>query len=745
MAINIHKPSLTPDFSQQIDLLRKLEPPYQFGFLLQVFLIFSGCFAAFLLIGWWVCALWSIVYLGLQLSEKVLVRLVPDSPSLHHYVLVLIVLGAQASVYCFMPVYLWFLGPDIAKFGSLILITASTTHTMLHRAAFPSILMCFLIPDAAVFAIISGDALVMYGPTNEAIVYLVGGLAISAFFVSTFLQAYQRETKVRQEITERRVAETDKETSEVRFKSLFENAPIPIREEDLSGIKRLIDTLNLPDLDAFSAYLDAHPEFIETCGKQLSVIDVNRASLTLHGYKDKSEMLANVVQTLSPETLKIVRLSIEAIHRGARGTSYETQIKLADGSIRTVAGTWSVIPGHESTYSRILLCSLDMTDRRKSEDALRQAQKMEAVGQLTGGIAHDFNNLLTVVGGNIDLMEAGTEFDPKLAVPIRNAVDRGAELTQRLLAFSRKQPLTAKPVSLDALVLKMNDLLSRSLGEEIIIETSLWADPWLAFADQGQVEASLLNLTLNSRDAMPSGGRLTISTSKVSIEPDDGADLDPGDYVVLAVSDTGTGMTPDVLARAYEPFFTTKEVGKGTGLGLPSVYGFAKQSGGEVQIKSEPGVETKVSLYLPRSQSQVEEEDDLLPSTQRINGEGLCILLLEDDPGIRRYLSKLLHSNGFDVLTAEDAASAQKVVDSAARIDLLISDVMLPGGVRGPEFAARLLKTSGNTGIVFISGRPLEAHLDEYPNFASQTILQKPFTRDQLLQQIELALNARTL
>ena len=743
MAIDLYKSHGTPDFSQQIDLLRKLEPPHQFGFLLQVTLVFIGSLAAFFLAGWWICVVWATVYLTLQLSEKLIVRLIPGKPPLHHYVLVLVILGSQASVYCFMPIYLWFLGPDIAKFGSLILITASTMHTMLHRAAFPSILLCFLIPDAAVFAIISGDALVMYGPTNEAILYAVGGVTISAFFFSTFLQAYLRETKSRQETAEHRVVQTEKEASEIRFKSLFENAPIPIREEDLSGPKKLIDGLNLTDTDEFSAYLDEHPEFVEACSKELSIIDVNRASLEQHAYKDKTEMLANVVRTLSPDALKIVRLSLEAMHRGARGISYETQIKRADGSIRNVAGTWSVIPGHEDTYSRILLCSLDMTDRRKSEETLRQAQKMEAVGQLTGGIAHDFNNLLTVVGGNIDLMEAGTEFDPKLAAPIRNAVDRGAELTQRLLAFSRKQPLTAKPISLDTLVLKMNDLLARSLGEEIIIETSLWADPWLAFADQGQVEASLLNLTLNSRDAMPTGGKLTISTSKVSIEPDDDTDLDTGDYVVLAVSDTGTGMTPDVLARAYEPFFTTKEVGKGTGLGLPSVYGFAKQSGGEVQIKSDPGVETKVSLYLPRSQSPTEEEDNVPASTQRINGEGLCALLLEDDPGIRRYISTLVRSNGFDVLTAGDAVSAQKIVDSGARIDLLISDVMLPGGVRGPEFATQLIATSGNIGIVFISGRPLEAHLDEYPNLASQTILQKPFTRDQLLQQIEHALNGR--
>ncbi|WP_299376587.1 ATP-binding protein [uncultured Tateyamaria sp.] len=733
-----------PQFAAQIDLLRKLEPPTSFLFLFQVFLVLGACFSAYALAGWLICAAWGIVYVALLLSEKLVVRLVPAAPTLRVYASVLVLLTLQASFYCFLPVYLWFLGPDVAKFGSLALITGSTVHTMLNRATYPSILLCFLIPDAAVFLIISAHALLMFGASTDAFLYLIGGLAICAYFGVAFLQAYQRDTRARRETEERKVAQAAREASEIRFQSLFDSAPIPIREEDLSGVKRLVDSLGIADPEALSHYLDAHPEFVQACGREIVVVNANQASLEEHGYANKQELLDRVVATLSEDAMKIVRLTIEAIHRGSHGEAFETRIRRADGQILTVAAKWSVIPGHEDTYARILLCSLDMTEHRKSEDALRQAQKMEAVGQLTGGVAHDFNNMLTVIGGNIDLMAHATEFDPDLAVPIKKAVARGAELTQRLLAFSRKQPLTARPVHLDALVLDVCDLLSRSLGEEIDIVTQLEADQWLALADAGQVEASLLNLALNARDAMPNGGTLTIATAKTTIASEGDLGLGPGDYVVLKVSDTGTGMSAETLAHAYEPFFTTKDVGKGSGLGLPSVYGFAKQSGGEVEIESALGTGTTVSLYLPRAKEVEAARPTPASVTHQLDGAGTTVLILEDDANVSAYLERLTRSQGFAVLTAQNAAEAQRVVAQGGRIDLLISDVMLPGGVRGPGFAAQLLAASPDTAVVFISGRPSEAHLEAHPDLAAETVLQKPFDRDQLLHKIETALRQRS-
>jgi len=740
-AKQIH-PSTPSDFSRQITYLRNLEPPNDRAFQLQVFLVLITCFTAYVLVGWWEVAVWSVVYVLLQFCEKYVVRRVPDAPSMPAYAFVLVILTIEASVFCFMAVYLWFLGPDIGKFGALALITASTMHTMLHRAAFPSILLCFLVPDAAVFAVIAG-ATVFTSPDSEyAVLFATSGTAICVFFLSMFFQAHQKEAKAHREMEERQLAEAAREASEIRFKSLFESAPIPIREEDLSGMKQMIDDLGIKDPDAFAAYLDENPAFLEAASEKIIVVDANNASLAQHGYSEKSDMLQKVVGTLSPAAMKIVRMTVETLHTGAPGRSYDTKITRTDGTIRDVAATWSVIPGHEDTYARILLCSLDMTEHLRSEEALRHAQKMEAVGQLTGGVAHDFNNLLTVIGGNVDLMEAGRDFDPALAKPIKKAVNRGAELTQRLLAFSRKQPLAPQTVDIGTLVSDMSDLIARSLGDEITVEISLAPDLWRALVDPGQVEASLLNLALNARDAMPGGGTLTISSRNAVIDGSEKTDLEPGQFVVLEIADTGTGMSPEVLARAYEPFFTTKEVGKGSGLGLPSVYGFARQSGGDVQMDSTLGLGTTISLYLPRSRAVSAPSERPSRSIDTVNGNGKSVLILEDNADVQNYLVQTMTLQGFNVHTADDAIEARALLEAGKVYDLLISDVMLPGGVRGPEFAAELLQTCPDTRVLFVSGRPSEAKLDSYPALRSAKILQKPFARDDLILHVQNALNS---
>ncbi|MEM8728553.1 MAG: ATP-binding protein [Pseudomonadota bacterium] len=544
---------------------------------------------------------------------------------------------------------------------------------------------------------------------------------------------------MRHEMNERLSAEAARETSEVRFRSLFESAPIPIREEDLSGMKALINEVNLPDPQAFSDYIDAHPEFLEACSREIVVVDANRASLEQHGYKDKSEMLQKVVRTLSPAARKIVRKTVETLHSGALGRSYETQITRTDGSVRTVAAKWSVIPGHEETYGRILLCSIDLTERLKSEEALQHAMKLDAVGQLTGGVAHDFNNLLTVIGGNIDLMEATQNLDPEIGAPIHKAVRRGADLTQRLLAFSRKQPLSPQAVNLGELLMEMTELLRRTLGEEIAIEIDIEDPLWSAIADPGQVETSLLNMALNSRDAMPGGGTLSISSHNVTLEAAESIDAEPGDYVRLSVADTGVGMSPEVLSRAFEPFFTTKDVGKGSGLGLSSVYGFAKQSGGDVQIASTPGQGTTIALYLPRSPAPARPADVTPAPVKSIDGNGRVTLVLEDDSDVRKFLTRTLAAFGFSVLQADSVAEARRILKADHKIDLLISDVMLPGGVLGPEFAAEMLGAAPRTSVVFISGRPGDAKIEAFPALRHASVLAKPFTRDDLVKQIEAA------
>jgi len=549
-------------------------------------------------------------------------------------------------------------------------------------------------------------------------------------------EAVEREGQLIKEISDRQEAEVARESSNLRFRSLFQNAPIPIREEDLSGMKNLIDGLNLPNKDALTAFLDSHPEFLDACAKGIKVIDANCASLRQHGYEDKSEMLAKVVTTLSPAARDVVRMTVMALYEGAPGRSYETKITRADGAIRTVAATWSVMPGHEKTYGRILLCSVDLTDRLAAEEALRQAQKMEAVGQLTSGVAHDFNNLLTIIRGNIDLMQAEFALDPDLSRPIKAAVDRGAELTQRLLAFSRKQPLATRTFDMGVLVSNMGALLRRTIGQKNTIDFELSDGLWPVHADPGQVEAALLNFTLNARDAIENGGRSTVSCRNVSVEAENDLELESGDYVVLSVSDTGTGMEADALDRAVEPFFTTKEVGKGSGLGLSMAYGFAKQSGGALQITSAPGEGTEVSLYLPRSKQTATEqvsEPDVVPSTE-VRCE--TVLVLEDDDGVRRYLARLLTNAGYQVVEAGSANTAKEVIKKGTQIDMIVSDILLPNGVLGTEFICELQADGHEVPVLFISGNPPEAELAKSGIRKPANILAKPFTSSVFLEKI---------
>ncbi|OYW44042.1 MAG: histidine kinase [Sphingomonadales bacterium 32-68-7] len=390
----------------------------------------------------------------------------------------------------------------------------------------------------------------------------------------------------------------------------------------------------------------------------------------------------------------------------------------------------------------------EVARRAEAEEALRQAQKMEAVGQLTGGIAHDFNNLLTVVTGNIGralrALDAAGFADPRTLRSLDNAMigaERAASLTQRLLAFSRRQPLAPKPVDLDRLVSGMSDLLQRSLGEMIRLEIVTSPGLWRTEADPNQLESAILNLALNSRDAMPDGGELTIETGNTRL--DEGyaalqAEVPPGQYAMVAVTDTGVGMTRDVIERAFEPFFTTKEVGKGTGLGLSMVYGFVKQSGGHVKIYSEEGEGTTIKIYLPRLLS--EPERDELAGTLFGPAEGSSrsetILVVEDDDDVRTYTVESLQELGYDVLEAHDGPAALRLMHlRESPIDLLFTDVVMPG-MSGRELAdaarlvqpgLRVLFTSGYTRNAIVHGGRLDPGVE---------MIMKPFNFEALAQKV---------
>ena len=345
--------------------------------------------------------------------------------------------------------------------------------------------------------------------------------------------------------------------------------------------------------------------------------------------------------------------------------------------------------------------------RELAEQALRQAQKMEAVGQLTGGVAHDFNNLLTIIIGNIGIAKRGV-VEARAERALANALsgaERAAQLTQRLLAFSRQQPLNPKTVDVNKLILSMSDLLTRSLSENIALETISGAGLWKVEADVSELKSTLLNLALNARDAMPNGGKLTIETSNAYLDDEycrQHNDLSPGQYVLIAVSDSGVGMSAETIERAFEPFYTTKESGKGTGLGLSQVYGFIKQSGGHVKIYSEPGEGTSIKLYLPRHDGE-EAAAPQMESTGADQGRGETILVVEDDEGVRQYAAEILRDLNYQVIEAKDSAAALRLLEADKTFDLLLTDVMLPGK-NGRELADEVLRRQPGVKVIFMTG-----------------------------------------
>jgi PAS domain S-box-containing protein len=369
------------------------------------------------------------------------------------------------------------------------------------------------------------------------------------------------------------------------------------------------------------------------------------------------------------------------------------------------------------------------------EDALRHAQKMEAIGQLTGGVAHDFNNLLQIIIGNLETLTKNLPADSgrlqRAASNAMNGAKRASVLTQRLLAFARRQPLAPKPMDINGLVTGMSDLLFRALGETISVETVMAAGLWRVEIDANELEAAILNLAVNARDAMPNGGRLTIETSNTHIDhayAQEHVEVVPGQYVAVAVSDTGVGMDTRTIAQAFEPFFTTKPVGKGTGLGLSQVYGFVKQSGGHVKIYSEPGQGTTVKLYLPRwiGVPAQDASNDIVPVPEGDNEE--VILVVEDDDDVRSQSVEALRELGYRALEAHDGPAALRLLERQQRVDLLFSDVVLPGGMTGAQVAAQAKALRPEIKVLFTTGYARNAIIHHGRLDKGVELITKPFS-----------------
>jgi signal transduction histidine kinase/CheY-like chemotaxis protein len=384
----------------------------------------------------------------------------------------------------------------------------------------------------------------------------------------------------------------------------------------------------------------------------------------------------------------------------------------------------------------------DVTARVHAESMVRQAQKMESIGHLTGGVAHDFNNLLQIISANLDLAAASGEARGNAALGQRlqnamGAVSRGSRLTGQLLAFARRQALDPRSVDLGRVIRDMTDMLRRTLGEQIEVESVIAGGLWNTLVDPNQVENAVLNLAINARDAMPDGGKLTLEAANAYLDDayaQSHTEVTPGQYVMLAVSDTGSGMTPDVMSRVFEPFFTTKAEGKGTGLGLAQAYGFVKQSGGHIKIYSEIGEGTTVKIYLPRTR-RVQDADDLTRQ-QPVQGGSERILVVEDDEGVRAAVVDMLTELGYGVLRAENAEAAVKLLESGAKVDLLFTDVVMPGPIPTRELARRAQELCPGIRILFTSGYTQNAIVHNGRLDDDALLLSKPYRKDDLARKL---------
>jgi PAS domain S-box-containing protein len=480
----------------------------------------------------------------------------------------------------------------------------------------------------------------------------------------------------------------------------------------------------------------------------------NPACERLFGYR-ADEVFQENVKLLMPQTYSLhhddyLRNFLRTGERKIIGIGREVVGRRKDGS--TFPMDLSVGEARQDGESIFVGIIHDLTERKLTERQLQQAQKMEMVGQLSGGIAHDFNNLLTVIVGNAEYLseQLKSRLDLRqLADDICQAGERGAELTRRLLAFSRRQLLRPRAIDCHELIASTCKLLKRTLRENIEVTTAFNADAIFAFADSGQLESAVLNLALNAQDAMAAGGRLTISTGIASLDDNDQGvhpDIESGEYAMIAVTDNGEGMTSDVAARAFEPFFTTKEVGKGSGLGLSMVYGFVKQSNGHVSIYSEPGLGTTVRIYLPnvtlngsRSSSQPAADEDALPRGNE------TILVVEDDPFVRSSVILRVESLGYKVVLAVDGREAVMKLRTNPEIDMLFTDIVMPGGMSGWEVAELALQMRPGLPTVFTSGYALEALVDQGRAPMKSIVLTKPYRKAELAHRLREALAATSL
>jgi len=532
------------------------------------------------------------------------------------------------------------------------------------------------------------------------------------------------------DVTERQLADETLRESEAQLRMLNDNLAREVLERSAVG----------------GRFWQTSPDLLGVLKSDGYFESANPAWLNVLGWSEEQVKSQSIFELLHPDDVEATRGGFEHLKRGNPILRFENRYRSKSGDYQWFA--WAAAPFGDAYYcsGRNITAQKDAeASLAEAQEALRQSQKMEAIGQLTGGIAHDFNNLLAGISGSLELLTTrlaqGRHADvDRYITAARGAAKRAAVLTQRLLAFARRQTLDAKPTDINRLIADMDELVRRTVGPLIRIESVRAVGLWQILVDANQFENALLNLCVNARDAMPEGGALMIETANRWLDDRSSKEreLPPGQYVSMCVSDTGTGMTAEVSARAFDPFFTTKPTGMGTGLGLSMIYGFARQSGGQARIYSEIGKGTMVCLYFPRYLGEAEAHElpeDVQSAAGR--GHGETVLVVDDEPTVRMIVLDVLQELGYRAIEVSDGKAALKVLESAERIDLLISDVGLPGGLNGRQVAdaARLLRPQLK--VLFITGYAENAVLSHGHLEQGMYVLTKPFAVESLASRLE--------
>ncbi|WP_454634307.1 PAS domain S-box protein [Bradyrhizobium cenepequi] len=509
---------------------------------------------------------------------------------------------------------------------------------------------------------------------------------------------------------------------------------------DITETKRTREALSR-ELEERQHIFEASQDFLSITDKQGHFVQVSPSAGTILGCDPAELVGCSAVDFIHPDDLENTRDEMRAARRGQRKRSFETRLIRKDGEV--VSLNWSAT--YSESVKRYFFIGRDLTEKQAAEAQIRQVQKMDAVGQLTGGVAHDFNNILTVITGTIGILEEAVSDRADLVAIARlidEAAERGANLTKHLLAFARKQPLQPVDVDINALILEAAKLLRPTLGEHVEITPMLAEDAWTAMVDPNQLTTAILNLALNARDAMPRGGKLALESRNVYL--DEGyasmhSEVTVGHYVMVAVSDSGTGIPAHLLEKVFDPFFTTKEVGKGTGLGLSMVFGFVKQSGGHIKVYSEEGHGTSVKMYLPRATGLGQTVAEAQQMTN-VQGGHEVILVVEDDALVRKYVVTQITSLGYATLEAANAAEALKIIDTGAPIDLLFTDVIMPGAMNGRQLVDEALKRRPGLKTLYTSGYTENAIVHHGRLDSGVLLLAKPYRKSELAKMIRLAL-----